>query len=40
MIVFMEGIFTIICSDLVLHFLGLSFVVGAGLLLQSVFHSD
>lgn len=40
MIVFMQGIFTILCTDLFLHFMGICFVVASGLVLQSVFHSD
>lgn len=40
MIVFMQGIFSIITTDMFSHFLGLSFVVAAGLTVQTIFHSD
>ena len=35
MYTFMIGIFSILCTDLVAHFLGLCFVVACGLIVQS-----
>lgn len=40
MITFMEGIFTILTTDLFVHFFGLSFAVASGLLIYHAVHME